>query len=93
VRFHAEASAALHALLEARLGEPTLGHTHGELRARLRERGMDEGLTQALLGALERSERVRFGSGGAGGELASASDELRALCEKLRAFSPSGEAP
>jgi hypothetical protein len=95
VRFHAQASSALHSLLQARLDEATSGYTHAELRARLHERGMDDALSRELLRALERSELVRFGSGGAQAspaELASAGDELRGLYDKLRSFSATEQA-
>jgi hypothetical protein len=90
-RFHAEASAALHAMLEARLEEAVSGLTRGQLRERLAARGMDAPFAAEVLETLERSELVRFSSASeSAGELEQQLTLLRALFKRLAAFTPSG---
>ncbi len=88
-RFHAEASAALVTLLEARLEETLSGLTRPELRARLQARGMDQAMLGEALGALEHHEFTRFSAGGAaGGALEGEAGALRALYKRLAGFEP-----
>jgi hypothetical protein len=89
-RFHAEASAALLTLLEARLEETLSGLTRAELQARLAARGMDPAQVAETLKALERSEFARFGSSsGSAAELEAEAQTVRGLWKRLGAFAPS----
>jgi hypothetical protein len=84
---YAAAAGVVLSTLEARLGAPASGVTHGKLRQELIEHGMEPALVSEVIAALERSERARFG-----GEGAFSADEeleqLRTLHNKLSAFSP-----
>jgi hypothetical protein len=94
VAFHAAASAALLAVLEARLGEKVTGLTHGQLDALLAERGLDVGPRQRLRETLKQSDLARFGAASAGGQALSAElDAQRALYRSLQGFEPRREAP
>jgi hypothetical protein len=92
-RFYAEASAALLAVLEARLTENLGGLTRSELRERLVSRGMEPRLVAEVLETLERSETVRFSSASATASVLDAQAErVRALFKELAAFEASGAA-
>jgi hypothetical protein len=89
--FHAAASAALIAVLDARMGEPVSGFTRAQLREHLHARGMDQAGAAAVTSALERHEFARFGSGAASlSELASQQAALRTLFERIAEFTPRG---
>jgi hypothetical protein len=90
-RFHAEASAALTCVLEARLTEPVAGYTRRELEQRLIDRGMAAGLAAELIQALERSDFARFSAAAGEGDLRAQADALRELFRKLAAFTPTVE--
>ncbi|HEY2736705.1 MAG TPA: hypothetical protein VGI70_22045, partial [Polyangiales bacterium] len=61
-RFHADVASALSITLEARLGEPISGLTHGELKQKLRELGMNDRLSTALCDVLDQCDFARFSS-------------------------------
>jgi hypothetical protein len=90
-RFHAEASAALTSVLEARLTEPVAGYTRRELEQRLIDRGMAAGLAAELIQALERSDFARFSAAASEGDLRAQADALRELFRKLAAFTPTAQ--
>jgi hypothetical protein len=89
-RFHAAASAALIAVLDARIGEPVSGFTRVQLREHLQARGMDQKGASEVTSALERHEFARFGSGASVAELASQQAALHFLFERLAEFTPRG---
>ncbi|MFI5309435.1 MAG: BatD family protein, partial [Polyangiales bacterium] len=90
-RFFAEASAALIAVLEARLEETLSGLTRPELRARLQARGIERGLAEAALAQLESADLARFGgpsSDATSAELTQEAAKLRGLYAKLESYAP-----
>lgn len=86
--FFAAAAATLLATLEARLGEPATGYTHGQLRRYLTERGMSDALIREVVGLLERADHARFGGAGGGAALDSELGVLKAAREKLAGWKP-----
>lgn len=89
-RFHSAASAALIAVLDARMGEPVSGFTRAQLRDHLVARGMDAKGAADVTAALERHEFARFGSGASVAELASQHAMLHMLFERIAEFTPRG---
>lgn len=86
--FFAAAAAAVLATLEARLGEPATGLTHGELRRHLVERGMSEPLAREVTGLLERADHQRFGGASSAAALDAELGALKSACDKLAGFRP-----
>lgn len=89
--FFAAAAGALLATLEARLGEPATGYTHGELRRYLVERGMSEGLTRDVVGLLERADHARFGGASSAAQLDAELTALKSARDKLSGFTPTAK--
>jgi hypothetical protein len=86
--FFAAAAGALLATLEARLGEPATGYTHGELRRYLLERGMNEALVRDVVGLLERADHARFGGASSAAQLDAELTALKAARDQLAGFTP-----
>lgn len=87
--FHAAASAALLAVLEARLGEKVTGLTHVQLDALLAARGLDVEPRRRLREALKQSDLARFGAAGAGVQALDADlASLQTLYRSLAGFEP-----
>jgi hypothetical protein len=87
--FYAEIGASLHALVDARLGEPTGGLTLADLRAHLVSRGMPEDLARRLVDELEGAEFARFSAAAVGPEeMREALARAAAIAERLLAFAP-----
>jgi hypothetical protein len=86
--FFAAAAGSVLATLEARLEAPATGHTHGELRRYLVERGMDETLAREVVELLQRADTHRFGGSSTSASLSAELVALRGLRERLAGFSP-----
>lgn len=86
--FFAAAAATVLALLEARLGEPASGFTHGELRRHLIARGMSEALAREVTGLLERADLHRFGGASSAAALDAELAALKAARDRLAGFTP-----
>jgi hypothetical protein len=89
--FFAAAAGALLATLEARLGEPATGYTHGELRRYLLERGMSEALMRDVVGLLERADHARFGGASSAAQLDAELTALKAARDQLASFTPTAQ--
>jgi hypothetical protein len=89
--FFAAAAATVLATLEARLGEPATGFTHGELRRHLLERGMNEALAREVVGLLERADHARFGGASTAAALDAELTALKAARDKLASFVPTAK--
>lgn len=88
-RFHAEASAAMLAVLGARLDETLTGLTRIQLRELLRARGVAPDLISDLIAALDRSEMARFSAAHESpSELTTEVADARALWKRLAAVGP-----
>ncbi|MCS6799406.1 MAG: BatD family protein [Myxococcota bacterium] len=80
---------AVRAVLEARLAEPIGGLTRAELGRLLRDRGLGDEPTRAVLAWLETVERARFAPGQAA-EPKEAMREARRLVDRLARWTPAG---
>jgi len=87
--FHSRSSAALLAVLEARLGEPVTGLARGQLERLLENRGLPQATRRELMHCLELSDLARFGA--ASGDLPALNAQLsalRTLYAALLSFAP-----
>jgi hypothetical protein len=89
--FFAAAAGAVLATLEARLGEPATGFTHGELRRHLLQRGMSEALVREVTGLLERADHHRFGGASSAAALDAELSALKSARDKLASFVPNAK--
>jgi hypothetical protein len=89
--FFAAAAATVLATLEARLGEPATGFTHGELRRHLLQRGMSEALAREVVGLLERADHARFGGASTAAALDAELTALKAARDQLASFVPTAK--
>jgi hypothetical protein len=89
--FFSAAAATVLATLQARLGEPATGYTHGELRRYLIERGMNEALVHEVVGLLERADHARFGGVTTAAALDAELTALKAARDKLASFVPTAK--
>lgn len=87
--FYAAVARALSESIEARVGSPIGSMTHGELRAFLTGRGMDEDLARRVVDELEGSDFARFSSAGSSpDELERALERAEALILRIERFTP-----
>jgi len=89
--FFAAAAATVLATLQARLGEPATGYTHGQLRRYLSERGMNDALVHEVVGLLERADHARFGGATTAAALDAELTALKAARDKLAGFVPTAK--
>ena len=90
--FYSGLAGALRGALEVRLGSSIGSLTFPELRRTLRERGMDAGLIDAIIGDLELAEMARFSSAGSGElEMKQAYEGAKARMGQIERFVPRQE--
>jgi hypothetical protein len=87
--FYAAVARALSEIIEARVAAPIGSMTHGELRAFLGARGMDDDLARRVVDELEGSDFARFSSAGSSPEeLDRALERAEALILRIERFTP-----
>ena len=91
--FYAAVAMALLRVLEARIGEPVGGITHGALLEQLVSRGMDQSLARRIIDELDGADFARFGAvAGDRLEMAIALRRASELMVQIERFEPRAEA-
>ncbi len=83
--FYDRIVSAIHHALESRLGASVGGLSHGELRARLVDAGMEDDLVQRVINELEGADFARFAASGVNeDEMERCLDRTEAIVERIQ---------